>query len=227
MDCYNLDSEMKYEFVEGDTKTLDNGIVVKRISALDSYDFSEHADKTYRPLGGYLESEKNLSHNGNCWVYDTDIVYGDFKLTNNNIIVNNQLKLSNMINLNLNTATIPTLTEITLNNCQNIKFDNISNVSSLYINNYNIFSCKDIPSNIRVVRFYNIKNLTHLPHLLKLHNLKIDNKILKQYFAKVLFMYNKKYVWVNRTRKEIFKMMLEFQDILIESDQFSENEYCI
>ena len=28
-------------------------------------------------FGGYVESEKNLSHEGNCWVYDGAKVYGD------------------------------------------------------------------------------------------------------------------------------------------------------
>lgn len=28
-------------------------------------------------LGGYIESEDNLSHNGECWVYDAAQVYGE------------------------------------------------------------------------------------------------------------------------------------------------------
>ena len=28
-------------------------------------------------LGGYIEKEENLSHDGNAWVYDNALVYGD------------------------------------------------------------------------------------------------------------------------------------------------------
>ena len=34
-------------------------------------------------IGGYIESEKNLSHNGNCWIYDNAWVFGDAKVYDN------------------------------------------------------------------------------------------------------------------------------------------------
>ena len=34
-------------------------------------------------LGGYIESEDNLSHNGMCWVYDEAKVFGNAKVCNN------------------------------------------------------------------------------------------------------------------------------------------------
>ena len=34
-------------------------------------------DITKGDLGGYIESEYNLSHEGDCWVYDRGCVYGE------------------------------------------------------------------------------------------------------------------------------------------------------
>jgi hypothetical protein len=34
-------------------------------------------------LGGLIESEKNLSHDGNCWAYDDARIYGDAKVYDN------------------------------------------------------------------------------------------------------------------------------------------------
>ena len=40
-------------------------------------------------LGGYIENEKNLSHEGNCWVYDNAKVYGNALVYDNAEILNN------------------------------------------------------------------------------------------------------------------------------------------
>lgn len=63
------------------------GSLVYRIEALISFDDVKAGDK-----GGFVESEANLSHSGNCWIYDDAIaaansrVYGDAKLHNNVVI---------------------------------------------------------------------------------------------------------------------------------------------
>jgi len=31
-------------------------------------------------MGGYIESEDNLSQEGNCWIYDNALVYGKAKI---------------------------------------------------------------------------------------------------------------------------------------------------
>lgn len=59
----------KYEILENDTITID-GHTLYRIRALKS--FRNPATKNCikkGALGGYIESEKNLSQNGYCWVY--------------------------------------------------------------------------------------------------------------------------------------------------------------
>lgn len=59
----------KYEFT-GETKRLD-GRIVKRIRAIR--DFS---DVKTGELGGWIEHESNLSHDGGAWVYDESKIYG-------------------------------------------------------------------------------------------------------------------------------------------------------
>ncbi len=52
----------KYELLRDDTLKV-FGIKLYRIRALESF-----ADVKKGALGGYVESERNLSHEGNCWV---------------------------------------------------------------------------------------------------------------------------------------------------------------
>lgn len=60
----------KYELL------LDDSIEYKgtlyRIKSLKDFGDVKAGD-----LGGYIESESNLSHYGNCWVYDTAKIYGN------------------------------------------------------------------------------------------------------------------------------------------------------
>lgn len=54
---------MKYKFT-GETKT-ERGIVLRRIQRLSD-----------GLVGGWVESESNLSHDGEAWVYGEAVVYG-------------------------------------------------------------------------------------------------------------------------------------------------------
>jgi NDP-sugar pyrophosphorylase family protein len=60
-------SETKYELVNESIKW--RGHTARRIRALRSF-----GDVRVGDLGGYIESEKNLSQSGRCWVYDSSIV---------------------------------------------------------------------------------------------------------------------------------------------------------
>ena len=62
---------MKYEILKNDAKTIANREVV-RIKALISFGNVKSGD-----LGGFIESEENLSQNGNAWVDANAHVYGD------------------------------------------------------------------------------------------------------------------------------------------------------
>ena len=62
----------KYELIENDTKIV-NGKTLYRIRALVAISLSVAAGD----LGGYVESEKNLSHDGNAWVSGNAEVFGN------------------------------------------------------------------------------------------------------------------------------------------------------
>lgn len=59
----------KYTLVKEDTKVV-KGHTLYRIKSLKDFNDVKVGD-----LGGYVESEDNLSHNGNCWIYDDSTVY--------------------------------------------------------------------------------------------------------------------------------------------------------
>ena len=66
MKKYELTSETKIVF----------GHILYRIKALYSFGYVSAGD-----LGGFLESEKNLSQNGNAWVFGNAEVYGDARVS--------------------------------------------------------------------------------------------------------------------------------------------------
>ena len=72
----------KYELT-AETKTED-GKTLYRIKALKSFNTIKVND-----LGGFIESERNLSHEGNCWVYDDACVYDKAFVCDNATIRNN------------------------------------------------------------------------------------------------------------------------------------------
>lgn len=67
----------KYRLISEDYKEI-FGKKLYRIEALK--DFS---DVKAGSLGGYIESEDNLSHDGNAWVYDNARVYGNARVYDN------------------------------------------------------------------------------------------------------------------------------------------------
>ena len=69
--------EKKYRLLGEDT-VLVNGHTLYRIEALRSFGNVNEGD-----LGGYIESESNLSHEGDCWVYDRAMVYENSQVTDN------------------------------------------------------------------------------------------------------------------------------------------------
>ena len=67
----------KYEFVEGDTIRR-QGRVLRRIRAIRDFGEVEKGD-----LGGYIEKEENLSHEGDCWVFHEAKVFEDASINAN------------------------------------------------------------------------------------------------------------------------------------------------
>ena len=63
--------ERKYEMLKND-KIMVGNVSLYRIIAIRNFGDVKKGD-----IGGYIEKEENLSHEGLCWVYDNAWVYGD------------------------------------------------------------------------------------------------------------------------------------------------------
>lgn len=68
----------KYEMLAGDCLSAGDRTVY-RIRALRDFGDVRRGD-----LGGYIESEDNLCHAGDAWVYDAAQVYGPFAVVRDN-----------------------------------------------------------------------------------------------------------------------------------------------
>ena len=73
----------KYDFT-GKTKVNDAGVTLHQIIAIR--DFGEVEKYT---IGGWIEKEENLSHEGSCWVYDDAEVYGNAIVRNHAMVCDN------------------------------------------------------------------------------------------------------------------------------------------
>jgi len=73
----------KYELIKDDTKTINNKTLY-RIRALRDFNDVKKGD-----LGGYVESESNLSHDHNAWIYDNACSYENSHIGINAGIHNN------------------------------------------------------------------------------------------------------------------------------------------
>ena len=69
--------EKKYELLKNDFVEVDNKKLY-RIKALKDFSNVKKGD-----LGGYIQSEANLSHEGDCWVFENAWVYGNARVSEN------------------------------------------------------------------------------------------------------------------------------------------------
>ena len=72
----------KYELTDETMELC--GVTLRRIKAL--IDFS---DVMAGDLGGWVENEDNLSHDGNAWVYSGAWVYGNARVFGNALVYDN------------------------------------------------------------------------------------------------------------------------------------------
>ena len=73
----------KYELVKESVIEEDySGVNLYRIRALRDFGKVKKGD-----LGGYIEKEDNLSHEGNCWIYNDAKVYGCAKVSDNAVVM--------------------------------------------------------------------------------------------------------------------------------------------
>ncbi len=74
--CVSLPITKKYEFTN-ETRCV-AGHTLHRIKAIRDF-----ADVKTGDLGGFIENESNLSHDGNCWVYDNATVFWEAVVSDN------------------------------------------------------------------------------------------------------------------------------------------------
>ena len=83
-------SEKKYKLTDETIKH--KGRVLRRIEALKDFAGVKMGDK-----GGFIKSENNLSHEGNCWVFNDAKVCGDAIVCGDSIVCDDAIVYSNAI----------------------------------------------------------------------------------------------------------------------------------
>jgi acetyltransferase-like isoleucine patch superfamily enzyme len=103
-----LEMERKYEFTDETIKV--DGHILHRIRALRDIDScTYYADEG--DLGGYIESEDNLSHDDESWVADNAKVFGDAIIQGNasieddvvisgDVVIENDVSITNNVQIN-------------------------------------------------------------------------------------------------------------------------------
>jgi len=90
----------KYEFT-GETKVVD-GTTLHQIRALRDFGDVKAGD-----VGGWVESEINLSHDGNCWLSDNAVASGNSRISGDvwilrNVQVSGNMRISGSVRINGN-----------------------------------------------------------------------------------------------------------------------------
>jgi len=86
----HMTETVKYKLTENN-KTLPDGTVLYQIQALKDipkYYQRENGICKKDDLGGWVQSEKNLSQTGNCWVWDNAQVWGNARVWGNAMVYN-------------------------------------------------------------------------------------------------------------------------------------------
>ena len=77
----------KYELTD---ETINHyGVVLHRIKALRSFNTINNMHVNAGDLGGYVESEDNLSQEDNCWIFDNSIVMDRCTVSDASVVLNN------------------------------------------------------------------------------------------------------------------------------------------
>ena len=75
---HDLPKKTKQKYILTDDTITESGHTLYRIKACRSFGHIKAGT-----LGGYIESEYNLDHSGNCWIGDNAKVYGHAKIYEN------------------------------------------------------------------------------------------------------------------------------------------------
>lgn len=90
--------EKKFELIKEDSIEVE-GRTLYRIRALK--DFIKNDDNIYGvkkgSLGGYIQKEANLSHEGDCWVFDNAKIFDDAGVQDNAFITDSSMVFGNAV----------------------------------------------------------------------------------------------------------------------------------
>lgn len=78
-----MNMDKKYELIKNDF-IKKYGITLYRIKALKDFGNVKAGDS-----GGYIQSEHNLSQDGNAWVSDNASIFGNAEISGNGLIYSN------------------------------------------------------------------------------------------------------------------------------------------
>ena len=82
----------KYKILYDDKKEVYDDVFVYRVQALKHFSDVKAGD-----IGGYVQSENNLSQEGDCWIYDDAIAYNNSKIIDNAKVCNKAILADNAI----------------------------------------------------------------------------------------------------------------------------------
>ena len=85
----------KYKILYDQKEEIYDNVFIYRIQALKDFDDVKAGD-----IGGYVQSENNLSQEGNCWIYNNAIAYNNSSVIDNAKIRNNVILSDNAIVMN-------------------------------------------------------------------------------------------------------------------------------
>ena len=81
----------KYEFIKEVTHNIGGRqVVLHQIRALKDFGYVKAGE-----VGGWIETEDNLSHKGNCWIYDASIVCDNATVLDNATVSGNTVVCDN------------------------------------------------------------------------------------------------------------------------------------
>ena len=85
--------EKKYEILIDKEHTMNYyGRILHRIKALKDFGEVKKGD-----IGGFVQGEHNLSHDGNCWIYDNAMCMDNAKCTDDSKMYDNSTMFDNSV----------------------------------------------------------------------------------------------------------------------------------
>lgn len=83
-----MDNDMQRKYILTNEKIVIGNHTLTRIKAVREFDNDILGLVLEGSLGGFVETEANLSHSGTCWICHDAKVYGDARVSDNAVVMN-------------------------------------------------------------------------------------------------------------------------------------------